>query len=307
MCITMTFAPFSIQVPGSTANLGPGFDSVGMALSMYLTVNVFPSREQKITYFGKELQSLNGEKDNLILQAASMVADAYDKELPCCSLEVESELPLSRGLGSSAAAIVAGIEWANRVLSLSLSKEEKTLFACKMEGHPDNVVPSLIGGLAISWYDENQVETVHVTDLSVELVLTIPSFELATSMAREALPPSLAHSEAVQASAVSNVLVASLLRDDWKRAGKMMNKDRFHEPYRQQWFPDFTEIKEKAAEAGAYGSAISGAGPAMVSFVPAGSGERVCEQIANAFEGYECKAVSPDVKGVLVQQLSLPA
>ncbi|MCK6258330.1 homoserine kinase [Fictibacillus sp. KIGAM418] len=307
MCASMTFSPFSIQVPGSTANLGPGFDSIGMAITMYLTVNVFPSSQWKFTYIGNELQVLNGEKTNLIHDAALLVAKDHGKELPCCSIEVESELPLSRGLGSSAAAIVAGIEWANRVLSLSLSNKEKSLYACQMEGHPDNVVPSLIGGLAISSYGENTVETVQVHDLSVEMVLVIPSFELSTSKARKALPESLPHAQAVQASAVSNVLVASVLTNDWKTAGKMMERDLLHEPYRQCWFPDFAAIKQKAFELGAYGTAISGAGPTVISFVPAGSGERIRERLASVFEGYVCRMVLPDSKGVRIEQLSLPA
>ncbi|MDN4072357.1 homoserine kinase [Fictibacillus terranigra] len=307
MCSKMTFSPFSVQVPGSTANLGPGFDSIGLAITMYLTVNVCPSSHWKISYIGKELQELNGEKTNLIQEAALLVAKEYGKELPCCSIEVESELPLSRGLGSSAAAIVAGIELANRVLSLSLSKKEKALIACRMEGHPDNVIPSLNGGLAISCYGDNRLETVQIHDLAVEMVLVIPSFELLTSKAREALPKSLPHSQATQASAVSNVLVASLLTNDWKTAGKMMERDLLHEPYRQRWFPDFAEIKQKASEHGAYGTAISGAGPTVICFVPKNSGKRIKDSLASAFEGYVCKTVMPDSIGVRVEQLSLPA
>lgn len=303
----MSFDPFSIRVPGSTANLGPGFDSVGMAITMYLTVNVFPSTEPKITYIGEELQELNGDKTNLILDAARFVARENGRELPPCSIEVESEIPLSRGLGSSASAIVAGIEWANLVLGLSLSKKEKALFASKLEGHPDNVVPSLLGGLAISCYEEESIETVHVDHLAVEMVLVIPSFELSTSKAREALPASFPHVKAVQASAVSNVLVASLLRGDWNMAGRMMGRDLLHEPYRQKWFPDFARIKQVSANLGGYGSAISGAGPTIICFVPQGSGEKIQAKLTSVFADYTCKTVYPDIEGVRVEQLSLPA
>ncbi|MCM3718224.1 homoserine kinase [Fictibacillus phosphorivorans] len=298
----MNFDAFSIHVPASTANLGPGFDSVGLALNRYLSVHVQPASEWKTFFFGEELESLNDEEQNLIVQAAQFTANTYDKVLPACRLEVESGFPLSKGMGSSASAIVAGIELADCLLDLQLSKKEKSVLACSLEKHPDNVIPAIYGGLTISFYNGKDVETVHVPDVAVEMIVAIPDEVLHTKESRKSLPNLLPFNKAVEASAISNVLVAALIKNDWEKAADMMKRDLFHEPFRTKNMPFYHELKEKAISLGAYGASISGSGPSIVFFTPHQKAAAITEQLAYLYPDYSFETVFPDRKGTVVNK-----
>jgi homoserine kinase len=293
---------FSIHVPASTANLGPGFDSVGLALNRYLSVHVQTASEWETVFHGEELRSLNANEENLIVQAAQFTANYYDRILPACRLEVESEFPLSKGMGSSASAIVAGIELADTLLNLQLSKKEKALLACTLEKHPDNVIPAIFGGLTISFYNGKEAETVHVPDVAVEMIVAIPDEILHTKESRKSLPNLLPFNKAVEASAISNVLVAALIKNDWEKAANMMNRDLFHEPFRVKSIPFYSEIKEKAVSLGAYGAAISGSGPAIVFFTPHQKAASITEQLSLQFPEYNFETIFPDRKGAVVNK-----
>ncbi|MDR7072993.1 homoserine kinase [Fictibacillus barbaricus] len=293
---------FSIHVPASSANLGPGFDSVGLAINRYLTVYVEPSKTWQTRFLGTELNMLNNEDENLITKAAHFTADQYGKTLPPCRLEVQSNFPLSKGLGSSATAIVAGVEIANILLDLQLSKKTKALLASRLEKHPDNVIPAIYGGLTISYFNGDELETVHVPDVAVELIVAIPDHELYTKQARESLPNLLPFNKAVEASAISNVLVASLIKNNWKKAAAMMNRDLFHEPFRSKWVPFYDELKTTAVSLGAYGAAISGSGPSIVCFTPHQKAASITEQLSLLFPQYRFETVFPDRKGVHVEK-----
>jgi homoserine kinase len=298
----MKAEPFSIHVPASTANLGPGFDSVGLALNRYLTVHVQPYEPRKTTFHGEELNALNKEEDNLIVQSANFTADTYGKKLPPCQLDVVSTFPTSKGMGSSASAIVAGIELANILLDLQLSKKTKALLASSLEEHPDNVIPAIFGGLTISFYNGQEVETVHVPDVAVEMIVAIPDGVLHTKHSRGSLPNLLPFNKAVEASAISNVLVAALLKNDWEKAADMMKRDLFHEPFRSKWVPMYAELKETAVSLGAYGAAISGSGPAIVCFTPHQKAASITEQLSLQFPQFHFETVFPDRKGVVVEK-----
>lgn len=298
----MKLDAFSIHVPASTANLGPGFDSVGLAVNRYLSVHVQPSEAWETVYHGKELQGLNDDKDNLIIHAAQYVAEQYNQKLNPCRLEVESSFPPSKGMGSSASAIVAGVELANILLDLKLSKKEKAFYAVSLEKHPDNVVPAIFGGLTISFYNGKDVETVHVPDIAVEMIIAIPDEVLHTKESRKSLPNLLPFNKAVEASAVSNVLVAALIKNDWEKAADMMNRDLFHEPFRVKHIPFYTDLKQKAVSLGAYGAAISGSGPAIVFFTPHQKAASITEQLSSSYPEYHFETVFPDRKGVLVNK-----
>jgi homoserine kinase len=299
----MKLDAFSIHVPASTANLGPGFDSVGIALNRYLSVHVQPASAWETVFYGKELNSLNIDaEENLIIQAAQFTANHYNKELLPCRLEVESTFPPSKGMGSSASAIVAGIELANTLLDLKLSRKEKALLACSLEKHPDNVIPAIFGGLTISFYNGKEIETVHVPDVAVEMIIAIPDEVLHTKESRKSLPNLFPFNKAVEASAISNVLVAALLKNDWKKAADMMNRDLFHEPFRIKNIPFYSELKEKAVSLGAYGAAISGSGPAIVFFTPHQKAASITEQLSVRYPDYLFETVFPDRKGVMVNK-----
>ncbi|WP_416147886.1 homoserine kinase [Salipaludibacillus sp. HK11] len=293
---------FSIRVPASTANLGPGFDSIGMALNRYLTLHVQSSNEWIFVVTSDNLNGIPTGKDNLIYQIAAWIATEYNRELPDTRVEMESDIPLARGFGSSATAIVAGIELANQLLELDLSSDEKARWASIYEGHPDNVAPSIYGGLIIGSHREDETNIVHAGIPDIDLVAVIPEYELSTKESRSALPEAFTHKEAVEASSISNVLVAAILQNDWALAGRMMNKDLFHCPYRMPNIPEWQKAVKLAEELPVYGATLSGAGPIILFFVPKGSGKEVKLQLRGHFNEHRVEMLEVDREGVTVSE-----
>lgn len=259
-----------IKVPASTANLGPGFDSIGLALNLYLTLEVVRCDRWEVIPLTDELKEFPQDETNFIVKTAIEVAESFQTILSPCQIKVASNIPLARGLGSSASAIVAGIELADQVGNLRLTKQQKFEIASKMEGHPDNVGASLFGGLVIGCQLGEEVDAEIIHSIDLEVLAVIPEEELLTKSSRGVLPSTLSFGEAVSAGAVSNLLVAALLTNNLELAGKMMKKDKYHQPYRKELVPHLQIMEEQAYEFGAYGVALSGAGPTVLCFVRPG-------------------------------------
>lgn len=294
---------WQITVPGSTANLGPGFDSIGLGLALYLNLQVELSDEWQFVHTGPNVPQDTTVETHLIYKIASEVAERYHKQLPPCKIEMTSELPLARGLGSSAAAIVAAIELANITCALNLTTQDKLNISSQIEGHPDNASASVLGGLTISAMDEaGIVDTIHVNDIDAAFVVFIPNFELKTSDARNVLPTEYTRSYAVLASANANMLAASLIAKDYVRIGHYMEKDLIHEPFRAQLIPNFDAIHIAAKNAGAYGTALSGAGPTLISIIPRDIGERFVQDMKQQFPDINVILTTADNKGITVKQ-----
>lgn len=292
---------WSISVPGSTANLGPGFDSIGLALGLYLTLEVTLQEHWEFDHRSEHLPINVTIDDHLVYKVAKEVAERYNTNLPACKVVMHSELPLARGLGSSASAIVAGIEIANQVCELQLSIEERCKLASKIEGHPDNAAASVYGGLTIaSTLPNGRLELINDRDVDAAFAVFIPSVELKTEEARKVLPANYDKAYAVHASANANMLTASLLIKDYERAGKFMENDLFHEPFRANLIPNYHEIRQTAKDAGAYGTAISGAGPTVISLISKDRVNAFVEKMKPLFPSYDIKAVPVDTKGVQV-------
>src|SRR5690606_27792016 len=221
-----------IIVPASSANVGPGFDSAGIALTRYLTIKVKKAEEWKFIHETPLVPEVNHYKNHYIYKIATKVAEWNSCTLPPCHVTMHTEIPLARGLGSSASAIVASIELVNQLCGLNLTEEEKLDFAVKIEGHPDNVAAALLGGFVISVKMGEETKYKKLPKLDMDLVVYIPSFELKTDESRKVLPKQFKMKDAATASAISNLMVSSLLTGDYKLAGKMMESDLFHETYR---------------------------------------------------------------------------
>ncbi|WP_199426595.1 homoserine kinase [Thermaerobacillus caldiproteolyticus] len=286
-----------IVVPASTANLGPGFDSIGLAVSRYLVLEVRRGDEWRFIPRSLEVQTIPRGTENLVFQVAEEVAKQYGCTLPNCVVDVYSDIPFTRGLGSSAAAVVAGIELANELACLSLTIDEKARLASCYEGHPDNVGASLYGGLVIGSHSEQETNILSVPDIELDLVAVIPNYELETKKARNVLPHFFSKAAAVEASAVSNVLVASLLTKNWELAGKMMESDLFHQPYRKELVPELSMVQKLAKEYGAFGVALSGAGPTVLSFAEPGKGIFIKEKLSEHFQDCTVELLKVEQRG----------
>jgi homoserine kinase len=293
---------FTIIVPASTANLGPGFDSIGVALNLFLTLQVELASRWEIYSNTPELMSFPKDERHFIYQVAKRVSNRYKKTLTPCKVQVESEIPLARGLGSSAAAIIAGIELANQVGRLELTSQEKLELATELEGHPDNVGAALYGGLVIGSYHHGQTDVLAFPEKRFEVVAFIPRTMLLTKESRQVLPSKWTYQASVAASAIANLLVAALLSGNWRMVGKMMESDLFHHPYRQGLIPQFNEIKQYAMVNGAIGVAISGAGPTVIALIEKGNGHMLKTKAQSIFPDYDIKALEVADHGIVTKK-----
>ena len=248
-----------IIVPATSANVGPGFDSVGVAVTKYLEIQVCEEREEWMIehQLGKWIPR---DERNLLLKIALQIAP----DLQPRRLKMVSDIPLARGLGSSSSVIVAGIELANQLGNLKLSDHDKLQLATKIEGHPDNVAPAIYGNLVIASSVEGQVSAVVAPFPECAFLAYIPNYELRTRDSRGVLPKKLSYKEAVAASSIANVAIAALLTGDMVKAGQAIESDLFHERYRQELVREFATIKKVAKRNGAYATYLSGAGPTVM-------------------------------------------
>lgn len=292
----------TIRVPASSANIGPGFDSAGIAIERFLTLRVTTASEWSLTHHSDLLPNVAHYEEHFIYKVAVDVSKSYGKTMNPAHVAIESDIPLARGLGSSASAIVAGIELANQQADLGLTNEDRLHHAVKIEGHPDNVAAALYGGfiLAVQIEGAEAVDCIKLPNLDLDVVVYIPNFELKTSDARKVLPDSYTNDQATRASAIGNLMIASLLKGDYALSGKMMEEDLFHEPYRSKLIPRYKEIREAAQSFGAYGTVISGAGPTTISFVPKTKSQAIAKAMQELLVDYEVVALQLDETGLSV-------
>ena len=285
-----------ITVPATSANVGPGFDSVGIAVSKYLTIDVLEAQENWwIEHdLGEEIPS---DEENLLLQTALQVAS----DLPPHRLKMTSEVPLARGLGSSSSVIVAGIELANQLSNLCLSDEEKLEIATKIEGHPDNVAPAIFGNLVVASYVDQQTNHLVLPFPECALVAFVPNYELKTSDSRNVLPSEWSYKEAVAASSIANVAIAALAKGDLRVAGKAIEADRFHERYRQQLVAEFPQVKDLAHQHEAYATYLSGAGPTIMTLLPGEHAEAFANDLESKALNGQVFSLKIDTTGVKVE------
>ena len=302
--MTLTDEKFVIKVPASSANLGPGFDSIGIALNLYLSLEVEKSEKWECFSTSEELKDLPSDEQHFICQIALQTAAKYGKELHPCKIKIESEIPLARGLGSSASAIIAGIELADYIGELGLTKKEKLLLSTEIEGHPDNVGASLYGGLVIGSYQQGEVDIVSISDITFEMVAVIPKESLLTKDSRGVLPIEFSYKDSILASSISNVLVAALLSQNWELAGKMMERDIFHQPYRKPLIPFYDEVATFAKTEGAFGVALSGAGPTVLCFCEKEKAKLLEKSLNTAFPDMTAKQLSINFTGSCVSKLN---
>lgn len=282
----------SVTVPATTANLGPGFDCIGAALTLYnqfqfTRLDSAVSQAVSIAVTGAEAQRVRTDESNLAYQAFVKLYKHLRQTPPEVQIEIQLGVPLARGLGSSATAIVGGLVGANQMAGSPLDQTEVMELAIALEGHPDNVVPALLGGCRLAATalinepprrrerKEGERESFggwEICDVpwheGVVPVVAIPDFELSTKEARRVLPDQVSRADAIFNTAHLGLLLRGLAigQGDWLRAAL---QDRLHQPYRQALIPGYEAVRSAAMTAGAYGMVISGAGPTLLALVDA--------------------------------------
>lgn len=258
-----------VKVPASTANLGPGFDTLGMALSLYSWLELKPADKTVFHLYGEDLNGLPKDKNNLIYQVAQLVFAEAGIAIPELQISMYSNIPLTRGLGSSASAIVGALLAANLLIGEPLDQAKLLDMATALEKHPDNVGASLYGGIITAAWDGNHAEVLRIEPpADLDVLVAIPEFQLSTSKARDALPKQVALQDAVYNVSRAALLTAALSAGRLDLIATAM-QDRLHQPYRAALVPGMSRILAEAANYGALGAALSGAGPTLLCLVDA--------------------------------------
>ena len=278
-----------VDVPATTANIGPGFDCLGAALDLgnRFELRVIEGGGERFDLIiqGSEGSHLRGGPDNLVYRSAQRVWREAGEEPVALEARVQLAVPPARGLGSSATAIVAGLIGANALVGEPLSREKLLELAIDIEGHPDNVVPSLIGGLCMTARAaSNRWRVVRCEwDPSVQVVVAIPAIRLSTSEARRAMPRSIPIPDAVLNLGALTLLLQGLRTGNGDLIADGLH-DRIHEPYRWGLIQGGRAVREAALEAGAWGCVISGAGPTLLALASASVAEAVSRAMVKAWE-----------------------
>ncbi len=279
----------TVTVPATTANIGPGFDCLGAALSLYNRFHFTPfiplsdSEPFNITIEGVESSRVHPGTNNLAYRAYLKCYERIGQPAPPVHIKISLGVPLSRGLGSSSTAIVGGIMGANALAGYPLDNKALAALANDMEGHPDNVVPALLGGAKLAAITHGHLQ---ICDLpwheSVVPVVIIPEFELSTADARRVLPSKYSRADAVFNTAHIALLLQGIAtgNGDWISGGMC---DRIHQPYRKKLIPGYDDVHRAALRAGAWGLVISGAGPTLLALCPPDAAEPVREALEQAW------------------------
>lgn len=253
-----------VKVPASTANIGSGFDTLGMALNLYNTFT-FEEIPEGLEIVGCE-EKYNNE-DNLIYLSLRKALDEMDHKISGVRITVESDIPVSGGLGSSASCIVGGVIGANELAGRPFSKEELLKVATSIEGHPDNVAPAIFGGLVVSIMNDEDVihNTIDVAD-GLKFVALISDLCLSTKEAREALPKEITLKDGIFNVSRVSLLISALSNGKFDLLEYGL-QDKFHQPYRSKLIPDFEDIMALCKKHNALGTFLSGAGPTIMVII----------------------------------------
>jgi homoserine kinase len=239
----MRSAPFSVRVPASTSNLGSGFDTVSAALGLYLNVQVEPTSEKQIEWIHSSNSPLPfGQEDNLILRSLHRTLEVLETETPGCRISMDNQIPLQRGLGSSAAAIIAGIKIAEHLSGEKLDNRQVFQIAYPLEGHPDNLAASLLGGWALSWVDNDRMQAVKLLSaLSCRFIAAIPEITIPTREARTILPEHYSLEDATFNLQRCGLLIHALNSGQKEFLREAMS-DRLHQPFRSRLVPGMEQL-----------------------------------------------------------------
>jgi homoserine kinase len=268
-----------LRVPASSANLGPGFDALGLALDIHLTCTFSPAASLRIRATGLDAAEIPLDESNLIWQTALRVAQDVGRKLPFLDLQIANDIPLGKGLGSSAAALTAGVVIADKLLNLNWSRHRILDEAAQIEGHPDNVSACVLGSIVASSIDSKG--NTHAVRLELPsnygVAVVVPDFPLPTVQARAVLPAFYSREDVVFNVQRSSLLIAAMCTGSTESFSAAL-EDRVHQPYRAHLIPGFSEMLELRTP-GLLGCALSGAGPSVLVFY-----ERGKEDVTDLFE-----------------------
>ena len=255
---------FKVTVPATSANIGVGYDCLGVALDYYLELMV--SESESIEYLENGEEFSIPLEENYIYSTIKLIEEKYNKKVPNYKVEIiKNEIPVSRGLGSSSSAIIAGILIADKFLGGILSEDDMAKLATEIEGHPDNVLPAIFGGMILASHDsENFYYSRIPFDNNIYFYVMIPDFKLSTEKARAVLPKEYKVSDLISNASKLGLLIDSFHRKKYDDLRFLLD-DKVHQPYRFSMINNSEDIFNYSEKHGALGEYISGAGPTLIS------------------------------------------
>jgi len=254
-----------VKIPATSANLGPGFDCLGLALQLYNTITVETDRSFQISLTGSYCDGIPADESNLVWQTMCHLWELLHFPTPSVALTLENHIPPARGLGSSSAAIVGGLVAANTLAGSPYTKYELLQVANSLEGHPDNVTPALYGGVTLSVPVKDGIfPRVLAQSPNLKAIVVIPNTRLNTEKARGILAPHVTRHDAVFNISHVGLLIEAFIREDYSLLKEGM-RDVLHQNQRATLLPGMLETIESALQAGAYGAALSGSGPTLIA------------------------------------------
>ena len=277
----------SIRVPATSANCGSGFDTLGLACTLYneVTYEITSSRGFQLEVTGEGAEYLKPCGRNLAFASFLRVwNEVTARERIGLKVTMHNRIPMSRGLGSSSSASVAGI-YAGNILSGNRFNDDELLgFATEIEGHPDNVAPALLGGFTISYMDGRKAHSLRVEPAKpLKFIAVVPERRLPTVLARQAIPKTVSHHDAVFNTSRASLLVGALLSGEYQYLASGL-EDKLHQPYRAHLIPGLDDVFEAARNAGAYNAIISGAGSTVMAYADVKADhEKIARAMQDAF------------------------
>jgi homoserine kinase len=281
----------SVRVPATSANLGPGYDAVGLALSLSMRIGLDRSSHPTVEVRGSGAGLIPRGPEHPAYRAARFVAELVGESDAQFRLVQENSIPPTRGLGGSAAALVGGAVAANDLFGGQIAPPDLLNIVCELDGHPDNAAPALLGGLVIGTLTPMGVSAVRLEPKDLKVVVSVPDFAVSTTAARSALPDSVPHRDAAFNVGRSGLLLGALATGEYHLLRVAM-QDRLHQPYRAHLIPGLEGVIDAALANGAHGACLSGSGPTVLAFAPEQRAREIASAMQAAFEAQDVKAES---------------
>ncbi|WP_352418977.1 homoserine kinase [Proteiniborus sp.] len=291
-----------VKVPATSANLGPGFDTLGLALNLYNTF-LFEEISNGLEVNGCDPGYAN--EKNLVYTSMMKTFDKIGYKPKGIRIDMNTDIPISRGMGSSAACILGGVIGANKLAKASLSNDEILDIATEIEGHPDNIAPALFGGLVVSVMEDENIyyDKISVAN-GIKFVALIPDFTLSTTKAREVLPSTISYKDGVYNVGRVSLLLSALSNGRFELL-KVALDDKLHQPYRKKLIPRFDEILNKCYELGCLGAYLSGAGPTLMTIIKDDDIDfttKIKGYLISINCNWDVKELNLDLSGVIIEK-----
>eukprot|EP01156_Anaeramoeba_ignava_P005944 Anaeramoba_ignava/a347368_196.p3 GENE.a347368_196~~a347368_196.p3 ORF type:complete len:294 (+),score=-11.35 a347368_196:2012-2893(+) len=290
-----------ISVPATSANLGPGFDTLGLALDIRNYVSIKPAKFHSVSLKGEGSDNPKLKDNNMFISTFNDFYQNLSKERRQFRFEFQNEIPMSRGLGSSSAVIISAIASAYAIEGIQIDDKKLLNLALSYESHPDNITPAVMGGFTVSTIHENEVFFIRKElPKSLKAVVVIPNRPISTNLARKALPFKYSKEDAVFNISHSSLLTAAFMSEDWRML-KKASKDRFHQYYRMKQMPELFAVQKVALRNGALMSTLSGSGSTFFNMTYAKDAPRLVKKLQDNFPHFKIFACDFDNTGVKVE------